>query len=1003
MPGAGESAVLSRCREWGDNAGLSREQTNASVGAADRTEPGSVGFDATLAAGDSPALALAATHMAAGDHPHDAAPELVRGAVVGRHVVVGRLGVGGMGVVYAAHDPELDRKIALKLVLPGAGSDSAGRTRLLREAQALARLSHPNVVAVHDVGTHGERVWIAMEFVAGHTLNEWARLRPRRWPEVLRVLLHAARGVAAAHAAGLVHRDLKPDNLMIGDDDRVRVMDFGLAHGRLNAPIHAASDTHGEPVLGQQLTRAGAVQGTPAYMAPEQWEGAEVTAAADQFAWSVTAWELLHGERPFAGDSLAAIAAAVCAGDRRPPPPGRRVPAWLRRIVERGLARQPSQRWPDMNALVTALERGRTAASVRKGMAVGLGVVALVAGGIGYQRWEAAQELAACADAGAALGELWSAGPRERLHAALLASGVANAAGTAERVLPWIDRHAEAWRAARSATCRADLEGRQNVDTGERARWCLEDRRVELGELLRTLEQPGPMVVQAAVPAAAGLRDPASCLDETSLRRQPAIPADAQAAVREVQAELSQAVARTLAGDHDGALARVTEARLRADALGWPPLIAAARLREGALAVTTGDYAAAEEALRAAYFTAARADAWESAADAANALVLTVGYRLARHVEGRAWADHAALAIERAGDPGQLREAERIDHLGIIDLGTGDLAPAREQLERALILRRETLGEDHPVVATTLNRLGAVRTSLGDYAGARRFFEQSRAIRERVLGPEHPQIAAALNNIASSHMSVGEPAEALPLFARALEIEERALGPDHPNVALDLHNLASANDLIGRSDEALRLYERALAIQERVLGPEHPLVATTLESLALVKSRLVDLATARPLLMRSLAIREQVLGPEHPDVASSLRMLGEVEQEFGDFPAAATAYQRALAISEQAQGPDHIDVAQALTRLGDVELELRRPAAAVPLLTRALTIFDAHEGVQDSEAVTHFRLARALFASEGASPRVRAEIGAARDLATADPKLLAQIDAWEAERGLAGH
>ncbi|MBK7825056.1 serine/threonine-protein kinase [Nannocystis sp.] len=204
---------------------------------------------------------------------------LTRGADIGRFTLLGKLGSGGMGVVYAAHDPELDRKVALKVLLPvrDGGPNAAGRARLLREAQALARLSHPNVVAVHDVGTFEGDVWIAMEFVAGQTLDAWARERPRGWPEVLRVLVDAAQGVAAAHAVGLVHRDLKPENVMIGGDGRVRVMDFGLAHGRaltdasLELASTAAADGRARPeldALAAQLTQLGAVQGTPAYMDP---------------------------------------------------------------------------------------------------------------------------------------------------------------------------------------------------------------------------------------------------------------------------------------------------------------------------------------------------------------------------------------------------------------------------------------------------------------------------------------------------------------------------------------------------------------------------------------------------------------------------------------------------------------------------------------------------------------------------------------------------------------
>ena len=323
---------------------------------------------------------------------------LDRGDVIDRYVVLTLLGQGAMGVVYAAYDPELDRKVALKLLSPQAegGLGSAGRTLLLREAQALARLAHPNVVAIHDVGTHGEQVWIAMEFVAGQTLDAWASERPRRWPDVLKILTDVSHGVAAAHAVGLVHRDLKPDNVMVDSTGRVRVMDFGLAHGRAaEVPETCAtleSDAFRRPeasALSLVLTQSGAVNGTPAYMAPEQWSGDEASVATDQFGWSVMAWELLFGERPFAGTTMSELGAAVVAGRRRPPPRGRAAPGWLRRMIERGLAGDPSRRWPSMAALIAALERGQTRA--RRRMVTALLVGTAMAGAVlgGVRQWNA--------------------------------------------------------------------------------------------------------------------------------------------------------------------------------------------------------------------------------------------------------------------------------------------------------------------------------------------------------------------------------------------------------------------------------------------------------------------------------------------------------------------------------------------------------------------------------------------------------------------------------------
>ncbi|HEY0097284.1 MAG TPA: serine/threonine-protein kinase, partial [Archangium sp.] len=239
------------------------------------------------------------------------APALGRGTPLDRYVVLDPLGEGGMGMVYAAYDSVLDRKVALKLLPPGdadAGPEAtsgSGRARLLREAQAMARLSHPNVVAVYDVHQHEAQVFMAMELVDGQTLLQWEREQPRGWRELLTAFLAAGRGLAAAHAAGLVHRDFKPTNVLVGKDGRVRVTDFGLARPH-NAPAELGADTpapdtgpvKGHSLLELNLTQRGAVRGTPAYMAPEQFRGATADVRSDQFSFAVSLWEALHGERP---------------------------------------------------------------------------------------------------------------------------------------------------------------------------------------------------------------------------------------------------------------------------------------------------------------------------------------------------------------------------------------------------------------------------------------------------------------------------------------------------------------------------------------------------------------------------------------------------------------------------------------------------------------------------------------------------------------------------------
>lgn len=293
------------------------------------------------------------------------ADELPPGIVLDRYIILHRIGTGGMGVVYAAHDPDLDRRIAIKLLHPRGPAQDGGRERLQREAQAMARLSHPAVVPVFDVGSHGDRLFVAMALVEGQTLGHWLRQNHPGWRDALAIVMHAGRGLAAAHGAGIVHRDFKPDNVLVGRDARVQVTDFGLA--RLTDDEVSTDPADAPPrALPARLTRPGAIMGTPAYMAPEQHLGRPASARADQFSFCVALYEAIYGQHPFRGDerddvpSALAVAAEVMSGRVRPPPRGTKVPTRLHRILLRGLAVDPERRWPSVDALLDALEQAAT-------------------------------------------------------------------------------------------------------------------------------------------------------------------------------------------------------------------------------------------------------------------------------------------------------------------------------------------------------------------------------------------------------------------------------------------------------------------------------------------------------------------------------------------------------------------------------------------------------------------------------------------------------------------
>jgi len=347
-----------------------------------------------------------------------------------------------MGVVYTAYDPELDRRIALKLLHPGETGE--GRPRLVREAQAIARIAHPNVVAVHDVGELDGSVFVAMELIDGLTLRKWLRQGDHDRSEIIDILRQAGRGLAAAHQAELVHRDFKPDNVMVGHDGRVRVLDFGLARGYGSAESLAARDEVSNVSLDTTLTAAGTVVGTPAYMSPEQLGGKLADFASDQFAFCVVLFEALYGIRPFAGTNIEVLAITVRSGKIRSPPPGHSVPTWLHRIVARGLELDAADRYPSMEALLQDLahDPGHRARRNRSVLAVA-GGAALVAT-LPY-RSGSQDERSSCETAAAPIDVVWNEQRDQSLAAAFEATALPHATDTWERVSAFVDDYVREW------------------------------------------------------------------------------------------------------------------------------------------------------------------------------------------------------------------------------------------------------------------------------------------------------------------------------------------------------------------------------------------------------------------------------------------------------------------------------------------------------------------------------------------------------------------------------
>nr|MCH9681146.1 serine/threonine protein kinase [Deltaproteobacteria bacterium] len=472
-----------------------------------------------------------------GDEATRVLPEPVVGARVGRYEITGRLGAGGMGVVLAAHDARLDRGVALKLLrrdrAPLGAAWSEGRARLLREAQAMAQLSHPNVVEVYDVGVAQDSLYIAMERIDGGTLRAWLAEHRPGWAAVTRIFVQAGRGLAAAHAADLIHRDFKPSNVLIDRHQRARVVDFGLAlptvgrvrpesgplpaanwvDGRLMVSVSGATDRLSAPV-----TEAGMVMGTPAYMAPEQHLGGEVGPVADQFAFCASLFEGLYGQRPFMGGTARELLRVKKSGPP-PPPTSTRVPRAVHQIVARGLRPHAEHRWPSMTALLDALEaavspRGKHGARLAVGAVVMVSAAAVVVanGATGG----ADTETVACASQADRMDVAWDDGRRRTLRHTLSEVGAGYAVDTAERVDRHLDDYRARWEQQLANVCGSTPRDKHEWTRREEQLACLERRRRRMATTVEVLMGTDAKLLPQAIALVKGLPSVEQCAVSTA-------------------------------------------------------------------------------------------------------------------------------------------------------------------------------------------------------------------------------------------------------------------------------------------------------------------------------------------------------------------------------------------------------------------------------------------------------------------------------------------------------
>jgi tetratricopeptide (TPR) repeat protein len=838
-----------------------------------------------------------------------------RGSVVGRYVVLDELGAGGMGVVYAAWDPELNRRVALKLVLSKPGSGSGGVSRIQREAQALARLSHPNVVAIYDVGTIGDHVFLAMELVEGELLSTWLEKKPT-WREVVNAFREAGRGLAAAHAAGMVHRDFKPNNVIVGSDGRVRVLDFGLARA-------GAQTTEERPALQQRrrahrdsldvaLTQEGSLLGTPLYMSPEALRGDLVTEAGDQFSFSVAFHEGLYGVRPFDhmfDEKLPPVVA---------PPADTRVPAWVRRIVLRGLAERVQDRFPSMAALLEALDDDP--AIKRRRWLVGGGVTAVLGAGVALALHSRGGGPPDPCKLDAPFASTWDKSARESLHAAFVATKVPGAEDSFGHTAAALDETATNWLDARRDACADTRERHSASEAALLLRLaCLDRQKDDVSALVELLQRPDAKLVDIAALAVRELPGPVVCANARSLSYVEPPPPALRWQVTELHHGLSRSNALMLVGREKDAGAQLLGLVEQANKLGYRPVLAEAQYLFGRQKLD--DFEAAIHYLDEAEATAvaARVDTIAARAAAARLAEGAIAGRSREVVD--AWTQRARAWIERENDVEATFAYE--ESLGILAENGGDHAGAVTHLTRAIEL------------------------------GTREFGAASA----RVFGIEA--------TLAFTLVQLGEYDKAIAMLGPAIETFERAYGASSVRLRDALDNYGLALAMVGRFADARRSLERALAMSSEV-DMARGAVLCDLGRVAVGEGRIedaIELGERGIAMLRALHVEKANLAINSDPLAAAYAAAGR--------PSDALVQSRDC-LSEFAKASNEgVDTVACLTIEGTALLDLGNPEEALPVLERALKLQTGHPAPPGVVANIQFQVARALVATNGDTSRAR--------------------------------
>jgi len=867
--------------------------------------------------------------------------KLSRGTLLGRYIVVDELGAGGMGVGYAAYDPELNRRVAVKVLQ--ADSDEG---RMLREAQALARLAHPNVVAVYDVGSFGKQMFLAMELVEGQTLSKYLRDGEHAWRDVLALFVQAGRGLVAAHAAGVVHRDFKPGNVLVGADGRVRVMDFGLARaGEIEVPEPAIASSR--DMLSEDLTRTGSIMGTPLYMPPEAFRGEVTGELGDQFSFCVALYQALYKQTPFDTEWAGTDEARW---KMREPPRGSDVPRWLREVIARGLAVAPADRHRDMQSVIELIDHKPSGARWRVAGAAALGLAVL--GVIGYTRFSAHEgRPAVCRGADAKLAGIWDAATKTAIHERFANSGsplAGDAWGSTERLL---DQYTHHWVAMRTETCEAtQVRGEQTAEVMTLRMTCLDQRLQELAALVGVLREADDKVVAKAPIALGSLARVDGCADVAALLAPVPPPKDPtkQHEIDEIRAVRAKSAALRMAGKWDEALALGEPLVARAKAIGYRPLEASVLRNVAMLQAYKGESKSAKETALAS-LEAAEAGRDDNEKVSTLADLASILTDLGEPQAALQWGRIGRSVLEHFHDPDA--EIGLLINLGTVYPILNDVESCIESQTEALRLQTRLDPNDIQIIPASIN-LAKCELLADRLDQASAHLEQAkRALSVLFPSGTHPYMVPIEMNLADIEQARGKFPDAIEHNRRSGDIAAASGGKDHPDAVAARTRVAYQYVYMGEYDKAQEILVPELdAARKR---PNFDLNTSPLLS-ALAETRFgrQELAEAESLTREMIALDKKLMGTADIEEGDYL-ILAEILSARGRTSEALQELDRAEAV-ENKLTTGTPDRCRRLVALGTAQLAAKDP--------RAPATFEAAVAAADGHHVAPFYRARARFA-----------------------------------------